>query len=434
MKNLIIKYLPRNTVLAISSNFVWSLLGLIASKGSVLLAAIFVARFIGKSDFGLLGFTQSTIVMFSTFAMFGISTTVIKYVAEYSSSDSKRNSRIIRQFGLLVFTTGFTFSLALFFFSSLIAKNVFNAPEATIYLQICSVIPFIDAILGYISSVFYGFRAFKRLAQINFFVGIISFISLVSLSYLYKLNGVILALVLNCFLSLLIHLYFFKSELIRNNISWYIEFPFKEIKIFLNFTIPAFLSSIMITTAYWVSNYFLVNLTNSFDEVAIFNAANQWRMFIVFIPATLGSVILPLLAKQNSLENTGHYGKTFNVALFITIIISVLIAIPLIFFSSWIMQNYGSGFKEGFIVLNVIAVSGVLMCINNIIGMAIVAKGLLWLGFFLNFFWAMFLIVFSYFFITVGYGALGIALATLVSYFLHTILQVFFIKKLRLNH
>lgn len=433
MRLILANFLPRNLILKISVNFFWSLLSIIASKGSILLASIFIAKVIGKSAFGQLGIIQSTIVMFGSFAMFGISMTITKYVAEFSSTNLKLASRIIRQFGVLISITGIAFSLVLFLSSFWISKIIFNSPELSIYLKFCSILIFTEAILGYISAILYGLHSFKQLAKINSIVGVISFISLIGFTQIYKINGTIFALILNGILSLLINFYFLNAELKRNNISWYLEIPFNEIKIFLNFTVPAFLSSLMITSAYWISNSFLVQMTKSFDEVAIFNAANQWRVFIVFIPATLGSVILPLLSSYIGNESSGLYSKTFNVSLFITIIISLGMAIPLLIFSPWIMQNYGPGFKQGYLVLDTIALSGVLMCINNVIGMSIVAKGFLWFGFLLNLFWAAALIGFSYFFINKGYGALGIALSTLFAYFLHTIFQLIFIKKNRIN-
>jgi len=49
----------------------WSLSGSIVSQGSILFASMYVARILGKTQFGELGMIRSTINMFVVFAGFG---------------------------------------------------------------------------------------------------------------------------------------------------------------------------------------------------------------------------------------------------------------------------------------------------------------------------------------------------------------------------
>ena len=56
----------------------WSVAGALSSRVVGLLASIIVARILGKSGFGELGFVQSTTNMYMTFAQFGLGMTVTR--------------------------------------------------------------------------------------------------------------------------------------------------------------------------------------------------------------------------------------------------------------------------------------------------------------------------------------------------------------------
>lgn len=69
--------------------------------------------------------------------------------------------------------------------------------------------------------------------------------------------------------------------------------------------------------------------------------------------------------------------------------------------------------------------------INNVIGQLIASKDKMWLGFFINLFWATVLIS-SCYLLVVQYqlGAVGICLSYLISYLAHTIIQLFIMKNI----
>ena len=51
----------------------------------------------------------------------------------------------------------------------------------------------------------------------------------------------------------------------------------------------------MIAPTYWIIRTMLVRNT-SFSELAIYEAADQWKTIILFIPTAVSQIVLPILS------------------------------------------------------------------------------------------------------------------------------------------
>ena len=110
---------------------------------------------------------------------------------------------------------------------------------------------------------------------------------------------------------------------------------------------------------------------------------------------------------------------------------SIIKVLPLVFLAEHIMLAYGSGFESGANVLRILSITAVLVAANNVVGQAIISKGKMWMGFLFNALWAVALISVSFLLIKIGYGAMGLAYATLIAYMLHTGWQGFYLNYIR---
>src|SRR5262249_23165607 len=79
----------------------WSLVGAVLARGSVLLASLLLARMLGKGQFGEFGMIQSTVGMFGVFAGFGMGVTLTKHIAEWRAKDPARIGRVMKLANLL---------------------------------------------------------------------------------------------------------------------------------------------------------------------------------------------------------------------------------------------------------------------------------------------------------------------------------------------
>lgn len=409
----------------------WSVGGTVISRGMMLCATILVARIMGKTVYGELGMIQSTFGMFGVFAGFGLGLTSTKYVAEFRQNNPVRAGRIIGLSGLFAMASGGIISLGVLISAPWLAEHTINAPHLTGPLRIGALILFVSALNGAQTGALSGFESFKSIAQVNLCTGLISFPILVCGAYFGGLTGAVWALAINlCFNWLLNHLALRKAARLYN-VPFSVRNCGREWPVLWKFSLPAVLAGSMVGPVNWVCNAILVNRPDGYGEMGLYNAANQWFALLVFLPAIISSVVLPIFSEQLSQNNAGQSTKT----LVLLIKVNLLIVTPLLLFagilSPYIMSLYGEDFGNGWPTLIVVLITAWIVIVPSPIAQIIAASGKMWAGFAMNAGWALLFLLATL--LLVDYGSLGLAAAKMLSYIAHTVWTVWFVRRLLRN-
>lgn len=395
----------------------WSMCGAAISRSLMLAASVLVARMLGKTGYGELGMIQSTVGMFGVFAGFGLGLTATKYVAEFRGSDPERAGRIIGLSGLVSMVTGGLMAVCLFLFAPWLAQHTINAPHLTVVLRIGALILFISALNGAQTGALSGFEAFKTIAYVNLFVGLISFPILVAGAYFGGLTGAVWALTINLGFNWLLNHLALRKEARRYRIPFAFKACGRELSVLWRFSLPAVFSGAMVGPVTWVCNALLVNQANGYDEMGVFNAANQWYIVLLFLPGLLGSVVLPVLSERLGQKDAKQSSK----AMVLAIKVNALIVLPLILLASiaspYIMSLYGESFRSSWPTLVVVLLTAGLFAIQTPVGQVIAASGKMWIGFAMNMGWAITFVICTL--LLISFGSLGLATARMFSYIFH---------------
>lgn len=410
----------KNTIL---SRFVygtkWVIIGIAIYNICILISNIFIARIIGVEQYGELGIIQSTIGMLGIVAGLGIGVTATKYIGEYKAINTEKTGNIISLSIIITIISGTILTVSLILLSPFIASSLLNKPSLTVPLQISSGILLLGAVNGAQVGALIGFEAFKRYAITNIIVGCFSIPITIVLVTLLGLIGAILSNIGYMLISLLINNRILRHEYRKFGAKINFKKCLNESSIIWKFSIPAIMASFVVSITTWIVCLLLVNQQNGFFEMGLYNAANQWRPVLLFIPGIIGQVSLPLLSEQYGSKKYSKVNQFLRHNIFFIAIISLPIALIFSLLSNVIMTQYGNFFSEGSSVLIVILITATLSAIETPIGTLITASGRMWLGFFLNLAWAVVLLISSWFLIS--YGALGLAIAFLISYIFHGI-------------
>ena len=412
-----------------ASGAFWSIGGAVISRGLMLVASILVARMLGREVYGEYGMIRTTVGMFLVFAGFGLGMTATKHVAECRLTDPERAGRIMAISGLFAVGTGTLVAVGLYIFAPWVATHTINAPHLVGELRIGAFILLLNAMNGAQTGALAGFEAFRSIAKVNLWTGLASFPLLVGGAYWWGLRGAVWALGLNMVINWLLNHLALRREAERFKVPFSIVGCFTEWPILWRFSLPAALSGIMVSPVLWVCSAMLVNQPDGYGQMGLFDAANQWRMAILFIPGVVGQIVLPLLASLNGMDDQLKYRKILKYSAYINGVVALVVAFPVALLSPAIMRSYGVGFEEGVPVLTLLAISTVLTALNSVVGQAIASNGRMWVGFLFNFMWAAMLLVLSYYFVYNGYGATGLAIAIIISYILHSILQSYYVLR-----
>lgn len=406
----------------------WILFGNIISKFTLLLATILMARFMGKDEYGQFGIIKSTILMFAMFAGLELGMTSTKYISQYKKSDRVKITRIVGLSNMFSFVISSLISFFVYLFAQKIALQI-NAPELDDEIRISSFVLLFSSLNGVQGGILAGLERFKEISINNVLSGIISSVLLVITAKYFDLKWVVIAFGVNFLL-------LFVFNLITLQKCFYSEYDvrlfskdnFKELEVLWKFSLPAILAGVMVSPVVWLCNYFLVNQPDGYAAMAEFDIANQWRNTILFIPAALAQIVLPMLS--SSVDDRESYKMIFNKNLKVNFVLGLSMVFIFVILTPLIVYFYGESYEDATYPMIIMFITTGFITVNNVIGQAIASQGKMWLGFYVNLLWAIVLVSSCYLLVNVyQLGAVGISFAYLISYIVHTFLQFLYIKK-----
>jgi O-antigen/teichoic acid export membrane protein len=409
----------------------WSVSGAVISRGLMLMASILVARMLGREVYGEFGMVRSTVFMFATFAGFGLGITATKHVAEFRRVDPQRAGHVLVLSNLFALVTGTLVAGAILFFAPWLAIKSISAPHLVPELRIGAFILFLSGLNGAQTGALAGFEEFKSIAKVNLGVSLISFPLLIVGAYWGGLNGVVWALLFNMAVNWLLNHLALRKVTAQYGIPFSFHGCTREWPVLWKFSLPAALGGFLVSPVIWACNALLVNQPGGYSQMGLYDAANQWGAAVLFIPGMVGMVTMPMLSNLTGDKDHLSYLKVLKYNILVNGGAALVIAFPLALIAPFVMQSYGKGFAEGRWVLVCLLFSSVLVAVNNVVGQAIASRSKMWIGLLFNLLWAICLVGSCYWFLKLGYGALGLALANLVSYLLHSLWQIGYVYYLQ---
>ncbi|MEG4075681.1 flippase [Microcoleus sp. Pol14C2] len=401
------------------SNIAWLFTDQILQMGLGLVVGLWVARYLGPTQFGLLNYAIAFVSLFSSVATMGLGTLVVRNIAR---DPECKNETLGTAFGLQ-FTGGcITLMLTVTVIALLkpndtltrwlvgiiAAGTIFNAFEAINFWfqsqiqskytvlaknSVCFLVAAVRIGLVTIKAPLLAF-AWVRLAEV----------ALVGMAYVYfyKLTG--------------------------NKIKdW--QFSWDRCKELLSESWPIILSGLAIYL-YSKTDQIMLGAMNKNAELGYYAAAVKISEICDFLPMILSSSIFPKLANLRK-TNYEEYLNKFQIYSDIMIFLWLGVAIPISLLSPWIVHLlYGENYAKSAAVLSlyVWAQFGSNFGVARSTYLNIEAQ--LRYGLYLTVVGSIFNVALNFLLIP-KYGAFGATMATLITYFYVIILVNFLIKELR---
>jgi O-antigen/teichoic acid export membrane protein len=370
----------------------WSLLGMGAAQSLAMLASIVTARLLGKVGFGEFGMVTGTVGAFGVLAGVGLGVTATKYVAEHRSDDPVRAGQILGLATRVAAFSGGGVSLILFALAPWLAARTLNAPHLTGELRLGCVLLFLNALDGMQTGALAGLEAFKSTARVGVLRGLVAFPLLVGGVWFFGLTGAVAATVLAGSVGWWLSQHALRTECAKAGVLISYQETRRNLPILWRFSLPAFLSAVMVAPVLWLANTILVHQPGGYGELGLFNAANQWRMALMFLPSILLRVALPLMASSLDSQRSAEFGKTLLATQGLTVTIALPAGAFLMFLADPIMGLYGQEFGDGAPVLIAVICSLMISSIGVGTGTIIEARGRMWRGVLLNLTWGIVLL------------------------------------------
>ncbi len=405
---------------------IWSFLAAVVFQGLNFLSGVVCARILGREDFGKYAILQTTIGAFGVFAGMGLGLTTVKYVAQFRIADPNRAGRIIGCTTAAAVMTGTIVSFVIWLVAPWLARNSLHAPALDGNIRTASFLVLFNALSGTQSGALAGLESFSSIATVNLVGGTFGFCVLTSLVYFHGIDGAALGMVLSAFFVFAVNYFVLRRHCRLNGIVIHLRGAREEWHTAWSFSLPAFLSDLVISPVTWAAGTFLVRSPHGYEQMGVYSAANQWRTALTFIPYVAGQVLIPLIASMRAGGDHKGLRSSLKMAIGFNSLCSSPLLICLVFFAHRVMSFYGPQFADAYAVLYLTGLTGAIISVQMPVGNFFAACGHMWVGAVVNVGWAVVLLISSWFLIQHGYGAWGLALAYLIAYSLQTLCTFWF--------
>lgn len=395
----------------------WGGVGGVVSRGAVLVTSFFLARILGQAQFGEYGIVNSTSAMLSAVAGLGVGTTATKYVAELRNTDKARTGRIITLSSMVTWISGTLYGLVFVVCASWLAAKTLNAPHLANVLRISSISVALGVVNGAQQCSLAGFEAFKVTAAINIGCGLGQSVLVLAGAYWGGLKGAVTGMAVSTLLTVIVSYCALRREMDRFGIRNMWREAWSEWPVLVSFSLPAFLTTMMAGPVYWGCSALLANQPDGYNELGIFNAANQWGAVAAFLPGLLTTAVLPVLSERFGAKDSAGNLRIMKGMMRLTALVLIPLVIVLSLLSPLIMRGYGEAFEKGYLTLILTVAAVVPQAITTPCWLAIMASNRMWVCFVMNCGWSIILLVGTL--CLIGFGATGVAGARLIAFLIH---------------
>lgn len=392
----------------------WSFTGTALAKFITLVAGIVCAHLMSKEDYGQFNMLRSTINMFVVLGAGGLGIAATKFISQYRHDKPQYIFPLYivsNNFGIV---TGALCTIGVLIFAPIFALHILHTTSLVLPLRMGGVLLFFSILNGVQNGALAGLEDFRSIAKNTLLGSIIEAIFMLIGAWWWNISGAILGFGLG-----FIAIYITNKRSIGLNFRKYNinKTPLKDvhksdIRKVLTISIPATCSALLIAPTFWVLRTILV-ANGGYEELAVFEAADQWKVVMLFVPTAISQIALPILSSIQNQERS--YVHTLKLNIILIFAISSVFTILIGILSPLIMSFYG--WKDAHTLpLQILALSTIFSSVSHVLEMCVYSKGRIWNAFLFNLVWAISAIFIALCMLNCETGATGLSIAVLLSY------------------
>lgn len=398
----------------------WSVFGSATSRIMVLVSMILVARVLGRVSFGELGLIQSTLGIAGLMAGISLGSTATRFLAKYASTDPDRAGRIVALVTSVSVASVTFAAIVLVSVSGVVADAMLNSRHLESALVWGALLMAATAIRGIQEGIFAGLERFDTLAKLNVMDGAISLLTMLSLARIMGVTGAVIGLALGSVFVTVVGRFLLATELKRRGISVRYRGCTADWRILTGYSLPSLLTSLLTTPVLWYAMTRVAQSPQGTSGLGLYNAAYQWHGPIMFIPLILNGVSIPALVQEWEAGNHQRFRAVTLWVCTVMLAVSVPPAAIAAMLSPLILDLYGEGFREGWLVLVLLLLAAPFHALSKITSTALLCMNQAWKVLGANLLWSFTLVAFVYSQVA-NLGVMALAIGFFVS---HAVLAI----------
>ena len=185
-------------------------------------------------------------------------------------------------------------------------------------------------------------------------------------------------------------------------------------------------SGLIVSPVFYFAQTLLTRFVG-FAEFAVYAAADQWRIVILFLPSALSRIVLPILSNLNSSNQEDQFKRVLKINLLLNGGFALLVFLGVEAFLPVILYFYRfpTSAVMPFLILGGSAIGASLAVV---VGQAIVSKAKIWVGLSFNILWGLQVILYEWVLLKHGLGINSLPIAMFAAYFIHAAIMLYYLN------
>ena len=333
------------------------LFGMITTKILGYLYRLIVARYLGPEEYGLLNLGFAVIGILTAFAVFGLPSGVLRYVAYFKGkSDNSRLKGVIISSLKISLPLSIFLAIILFVLSDIISINLFHNPALSPIIKILSIALPLFSIISILESVSQAMQLIKYNVLIrNISESAIQLILTIILILLgYGIFGAVIGHVVAVFTSAVFFIIVIHKKV----------FPFldKHIKTtntykeLILFSWPLIFVYIFGRLQNWIDSI-SIGIFKSASYVGLYNAAIPTSQLLMILPATVGALFIPTITQLYAQNKSNEINKLYYITNKWAFLMNFPVFLLLIIFSKQILNIlFGQQYTEAYMAMIILCI------------------------------------------------------------------------------
>lgn len=402
LKRLLAKFNSNSTTGKVIRNVFWAVIGKIVTLFSTLIVGIFVARYLGPEQYGLMNYVISLVALFGVFSVFGTSEIIIR---ELSKNELPREVILGTSFFTRLVLASITL-LAICVYLWLANEGIVTSTLILIY-SLSSIFSCFDVIRFYFTSIVQNEYVVKS-EILRTLVG--AGIKVVLLLIKAPLWAFIAALTFDFALLAGGYIVAYRKKVACLS-TW--KFDINFAKFLLRVSFPLLISSAAVIIYQRIDQVMIGKMLNN-ESLGYFSTAASFIGIITFIPSIVVQTIAPILVKirkEDMFRYQNEAQRMMNITIWTTMIVSIIIS-SLSFYI--IRYTYGVEYLNAIPVMRILAFKAVGIALTTMGGQLIIIENIHQIAFVRNIL-ACFVCVICNYLLIPRFGIIGSAWATIIT-------------------
>lgn len=397
----------------------WIAFGTALGQLLKLASSAVVARTLSTEEFGQLAIIQNTVNMYTVFSGLGLGITTAKFVSEFREQQPERAGAVVALAEVCTTASGIGLALVTVVLAGPLSSTVLHAPELKEELYVGAALLLLTTIQMIQLGTLAGLHAFKQIAALTILQGLSTLVLSAVGAAAWGVLGVLYGLLGSILLTFAVGRRWQTSILMSSCININYKIWSSELKPVATFAFPALIAGTLASPCLWAVQTLLVRQSNGYIEMALFNAAYQWRLALMFLPSVASKVALPILSEMIGRDQSTHHTMTTRATLYSITSATALAAIAIALCSNIAMGLYGRQYQGAKALLVILLMSGVVSSANSIYSIGLGSAGKMWSVLQANLTWAFVALGTAVVWVP-AYKAVGLAVSLLVAECLST--------------